>query len=514
VRRKRWTALLAGLAVLAAACGGDDEGAAGAEIDEGATLVYAQSLTGSGFSQRLQPNQMTAICDFMVGSQVFSTLIRRDTKTNQPEPGLAESFRIVDARTFELTLRPGLTFHDGTVLDAAAAKAGIDRNRALGSTLAPTLAEIDSVEAGPDGRTVTLRLRTDSAAIMPLTLAGREGHVAAAASTDTHPIGAGPFRFVSQVVGDNIVLERFDGYWDAENVRLAGLRYVNAEGPPAINALLAGDVDLTLGNPDVNRPAENDPDVSIEKASGSDYWKLNLDVSKAPLDDVAFRQGLNHAIDKQAILDTLFRGEGEVATQPFPRGFARQHQPELADRYPHDPDRARQLFQQAGATNVTLEASYPANNPTFQRYAEIVQAQLRDVGVNVNLTPSTNLLQTYFQQRQGQFIFTLWPARPDPSVTIQRQFGRGQITNVGGYTNPVIDQALARIRGSESEAEQAQGYREAVEVIVEEALDVPIAFPALTYPHRDHVVSDDWQLYGACQGVDFSKLAITTAKGR
>jgi len=71
--------------------------------------------------------------------------------------------------------------------------------------------------------------------------------------------------------------------------------------------------------------------------------------------------------------------------------------------------------------------------------------------------------------------------------------------------------AASALSGSEEPGQEA-GYREAVEVVVGEALDVPVAFPNVVMPHRTYVVSDDWQLYGACQGVDFSKLAITTAK--
>ena len=119
-----------------------------AKIDPSARLVYGMNMSGGGFSQRLQPDKMTAICDAVVGNSVFGTLIRRDTKTNQPVPHLAESWKVVDPSTFEFKLRPNQTFHDGTKLDAAAAKRALDVSRAGDSKLFPTLGVISSVEAG------------------------------------------------------------------------------------------------------------------------------------------------------------------------------------------------------------------------------------------------------------------------------------------------------------------------------------------------------------------------------
>ena len=469
------------------ACGSDDGGndAEGADIDTNATLVFGDNLTGSGFSQRLQPEVMRAICDFTWGNQIYSTLIARDTKTNEAKPALAESWKIVSPRQFTFKLRPNLTFHDGTKLDAAAAKAGLDRNRTAPSLLAPTLSEIDSVVAESDGLTVTINLKSDSSAVLPLTFAGREGHIAAASGTDLKPVGAGPFKFVSQVVGSEIILEKFDKYWDANNVKIKTFKTVNVVGAAGINSLIAGDVDITPSSPADVGPARNDSNIKVESAAGADYWKMNMNLTKAPLDAKAFRQAMNYAVDREAVLKALFNGEGEVAWQPFPATFDAQYQPDQAKKYPRDVAKAKAALTQAGFPNgTTIEAQYPAQNPTFQRFAEIIQAQLKEVGITVNLTASTNLLTTFFQQKQGQFIFTLWPARPDPSVTIQRQFGPGQITNVGNYTNPNIDAALVKIRGSVDAKTQAAGYKQAVDTIVGEALDVPVVFPNIVMPHR------------------------------
>jgi ABC-type transport system substrate-binding protein len=517
--RKRSSVLIVLAVVMALAMSAIGGGTAGAQknakIDKDARLAFGLNMGGGGFSQRLQPDAMTAICDSIVGNQVFGTLIRRDTKTNKPVPNLAESWEIVDPNTFVFKLRKGLVFQDGTTLDAAAAKAGLDKNRLAPSRLAPTLSGISSVEAGADGLTVTVRMSTPTAGIMPLTLAGREGHIAAAASTDTKPIGAGPFKFDSQVVGQEIKLSKFDDYWDAKNVKLAGIDYLHTvDAQTGVNAVIAGDLDMIEGAGAANLPAENDPNTKVEEASGADYWKLNMNTAKPPFDNVDFRRAVNFAIDKKAIAEALFPGDYEIATQSYPTTFVDQYQKDLANRYPYNVKKAKAALAKSGVqTPVTVQAAIPANNPNFSRFAEIVQAQLKEIGVDVQITPSTNLLTTFFQNKQGDFVTTLWPARPDPSVTILRNFTPNQVTNAGNNMSPEIPVALAEIQAAATPAESRPGYKKAINIIVDNAYEVPVFFPKLSNVHRTYVVSDDWQLYGSCQAVDFSKVAITTKKG-
>ena len=511
------------LALVAAACGGatisarsggDAAGAQGAaKINPKATLVYGTPLDGSGFSGRLQPAAMTAICDAVVGNQVFSPVILLDRRTQKLVPNLAASWKVVDPSTFVFKLRPNLTFQDGTKLDAAAAKAALDITRAPSSKLFPTLGVVASVDAAADGLTVTLHLNTPSAAAMPFTLAGREGFLAAAASTDTHPIGAGPFAFGSQTSGQKISLAKFPGYWNAKNVKLGGVDYVNTAAATAVSSVIAGDIDLTDGGTDVNAPAEHNPDVKIESSTGATYWKININTSKDLVNNVKFRQAMSFAIDRAAIAKTMFGAGAEVGSQPYPKSFKLQYQKNLANKYPFKPKKAIALLKSAGITTpVTLDAAYPAGITTFQRIGEIVQADLKAVGININLTPSPNLLDTFFQKQQGAMEFTLWPPRPDPSVTISRQFAPDGAANAGKYNDPNIVAGLAKITGSIDPITQAAGYKQAVTAVVTQALEVPIVYPVNTEVHRTYVVSKNWQIYGACQGVDFSKLTITTAK--
>jgi ABC-type transport system substrate-binding protein len=362
---------------------------------------------------------------------------------------------------------------------------------------------------------VTVRLSQPVAGILPLTFAGREGMIAAAASTDTNPIGAGPFKFDSQTVGQQIKLSKFPGYWDAKNVKLAGIDYVHTDtAQNAVNSVIAGDLDMIEGAGLANAPAENDPNVKIEEVSGADYWKLNINTAKPPFDNPDFRKAINYAIDKDAIAKALFGDHAEIATQSYPSNFVDQYQKDLANQYPYSVKKAKAALKKSGVqTPITVQGVGPANNPNFARFGEIVQANLKEIGINVELSQSPNILTTFFGNKQGDFVTTLWPARPDPSVTIQRNFTPNQITNAGNNLSPELPTLLAEIQAAESPADARAAYKKAVNIIVDEAYEVPVFFPTLTNVHRDYVTSNDWQLYGTCQGVDFSKLAITTKTG-
>jgi ABC-type transport system substrate-binding protein len=213
------------------------------------------------------------------------------------------------------------------------------------------------------------------------------------------------------------------------------------------------------------------------------------------------------------IAEAIFGKDYEIATQSYPKSFVDQYQKDRANTYPYSVKKAKAALKASGVvTPVTVQMQIPANNPNFSRFSEIVQAQLKEIGINVEITPSPNLLSTFFQNKQGDFITTLWPARPDPSITIGRNFTPNQVTNAGNNLSPDIPVALAQIQAAATPADARPGYKKAIDTVVDNAYEVPVFFPTLTNVHRTYVTSDDWQIYGSCQGVDFSKVAITTAK--
>jgi ABC-type transport system substrate-binding protein len=546
--KRRLLVLFAALAIVATACGDDDDdsdasdtttaavtsattaattgGTAAApsptaattastqpveQFDPEGVLTYGIVLAGSGTSGRLQPDLSTSICDFGIMDPIYSTLIHRNGTTGNLEPELAESWEAPDATTFRLKLRSGLKFQDGTTLDAAAVVAALNKTRASTVTsVSAGLSQIETVTA-VDATTVEIKFKSPVAGTFAFTLAGREGTIAAASSTDTAPVGAGPFKFVSQTPGSEIVLEKNPDYWNADAIRLAGVKYQNVDaGPPTVNALLAGDIDMYLGSPDTNEQVEANDDFEIARQPGGAYHKLNLKLDSPPLDNLAFRQAMNYAIDREAIVETLFRGAAEVAWQPYNSTFF-GHDPTADNLYPHDVAKAKEKLAEAGlADGAELEFFYPGNNATFQRLADLVVAQLAEVGITLNLRPSTDIVREYLTEHQLPGTITLWPPRPDPSVTMFAQWGPGQLQNTGNYQSPELLQLITDVRSTTDLAKQETAYKAMANFVATNALDVPIAFAELSAPHSKNVLGDVEQ-YENCQAVNFRTLAKAPA---
>lgn len=520
MHKRIWGVLLV-LATVAAGCGGDDDtGGAGpsdtgagaedgADFDPEGVLRYGVPLGGSGLSGRLAPFASTSVCDVMVMAPIYDTLIHSNRETGELEPGLAESWEIIDDRTVELTLREGVTFHDGTPFDAEAVKAGLEANAAEDAAqTAASLAIVDTVEA-VDERTVRINLAEPAAGSLLAILSGREGMIvspAALETADTEPVGAGPFRLTDHRPGEQITLERNPDYWNADEVRLGGVELINTEaGPPTVNALVGGEIDAAMVSPDILSGLEADPNIEIVEALGAAYHKLNWNLSQPPFDNLEFRQAVNHAIDREAVLEAVFNGMGEVAWGPFPSSFY-GYDADLEGAYEYDPDRARELLESSGVEDPSFTAFVPPT-PQFIRFGEVIQSQLAEVGIDVEFVQSTDIVQDYFVDKGQPATVILWPPRPDPVDTLRIQFTPGQFNNAGNYSNDELNSLVDQIMATDDREEREPMFQDAAAIVVEEALDLPVVYAPLLHAVRSNVGGDVVQNEN-CQGVDFTKLQI------
>jgi ABC-type transport system substrate-binding protein len=520
---KRIWAILLVLAAVAAACGddddsggatpaddaGDDAGEPAADFDPNGVLRYGVPLSGSGVSGRLAPFASTSVCDVMLMAPIYDTLIHANPVTGELEPGLAESWEVVDDQTVELTLREGVTFHDGAPFDAEAVKAGLERNAAEDAAqTAASLAVVESVEAADD-QTVRINLSAPAAGSIPAILSGREGMIVAPSAletADTEPVGAGAFRLADHRPGEQVTLERNEDYWNADEVRLGGVDFINTEaGPPTTNALLGGEIDMAQVSPDVLGGLEGDPNIEIDEQPGKAYHKLNWNLTTPPFDNLEFRQAINHAIDREAVLQAVFNGMGEVAWGPYPSDFY-GFNADVEGTYDYDPDGARRLLEESGVEDPSFTAFVPPT-PQFIRFGEVLQAQLAEVGITVEFVQSTDIVQDYFTDKGQPATVILWPPRPDPVDTLRIQFTPGQFNNVGDYSNDELTDIVNQIMATDDPGEREPLFQDGSQIVVDQALDLPVAYATLLHARNSNVGGEVVQNEN-CQGVDFTRLQI------
>ena len=305
-------------------------------------------------------------------------------------PALAREWEVGDdGSVYTFHLHEGVTFHDGTAMDAEDVVFTLDRARAEDSTNAQKqlFTGIESVEA-LDPTTVRVTLSAPDGNF-PFKMAWGDAVIVAPESADdlaTNPVGTGPFMFSDWVQGDRVEIVRNPDYWGAPvALEEATFRFI-PDPNAAFAAVMAGDVDAfpLFPAPETLSTFEGNPmfDVIVGSTEGETILAMNN--AQPPLDDARVRKAIAHAIDRQALIDGANFGYGT----PIGTHFAPHHPDymDLTDLSAHDPDRARALLEEAGhGDGLTLRLMLPP--PSYaRRGGEIVAAQLREVGIDAQIT--------------------------------------------------------------------------------------------------------------------------------
>ncbi|MEP3439172.1 MAG: ABC transporter substrate-binding protein [Hoeflea sp.] len=304
-------------------------------------------------------------------------------------PALAESWEISeDGLTYTFKLHTGVKFHDGSAFDAEDVKFSLDRARADDSTNAQKalFADIASVEV-VDPASVRVTLSKPNGSFL-FNMAWGDAVIVApetAADNAAHPVGTGPFTFGEWAKGDRVDLNRNPDYWGTP-VKLDKVTFKFISDPTAaFAAMMAGDLDAYPAFPAPENLVQFEADPRFEVIIGSSEGEtiLAMNNKKPPLDNIKVRQAIAHAIDRQAIIDGALFGYGT----PIGTHFA-PHNPAYVDltaQSAHDPDQSRALLAEAGIKDLTLSLKLPP--PSYaRRGGEIIAAQLREVGINAEIT--------------------------------------------------------------------------------------------------------------------------------
>lgn len=360
-----------------------------------AGVGMAEAKTDLIVGMQLEPPHLdptggaAAAIDEVLYANVFEGLTRfgPDGSVN---PGLAEAWEISeDGTVYTFTLRAGVTFHDGTTMDAEDVKFSLDRARAADSVNAQKalFAGITDVTV-VDPLTVQITLSAPNGAF-PFNLAWGDAVIVAPESIENikaNPIGTGAFKFDNWVQGDRIDIVKNPDYWgEPAKLDRATFKFIS-DPTAAFAAVMAEDVHVFAGFPaPENLPQfDADPRFSVIVGSTEGETILSTNNSQAPFNDVRVRKALAHAIDRQAIIDGAMFGYGT----PIGTHFA-PHHPDYVDltaNSAYDPELAKSLLAEAGFPDgftTTLKLPPPSY---ARRGGEIIAAQLREVGIETEIT--------------------------------------------------------------------------------------------------------------------------------
>ena len=388
--KKRALLLLAAalmLSVSLCACTGDtapsESPAASAQSGEPS---YGGSVT-VGISQdldSLDPHKAVAAGSSEVLFNIFEGLVKASSDGEVRE-AVASDYQVSeDGLTYTFTLREGVTFHNGnpvTVEDVVYSLercAGSENN---GTPLISAFSNVTDISAPDDSHVVVTLAEPSLEFIYSMTAA-----IIPAGSGDgiaQNPVGTGPFRYVSYTPQDSMVIEKYDGYWgDPAYLDQVTFRIIT-NSDTLVMSLQSGSLDMAIHVPNT-QASQVEGQFTVVEDTMKLVQALYLNNAVKPFDDVRVRQALCYAIDVQQIIDLVCDGAGvQVGTSMYP-AFSKYYMEELNNAYPYDVEKAKELLAEAGYGDG-LDLKMYVSGDVRNRTAQVVQAQLAQIGVNVDI---------------------------------------------------------------------------------------------------------------------------------
>jgi peptide/nickel transport system substrate-binding protein len=464
--------------VLASASGAASEKTSAAAYNPNGVMKYALDLS---LPIAFDPIKATIDDTGNMIGQLLDDSLFRGQPNGSLTPELATSATIVDPDTVSIKLRPGIVFQDGTPLNAAAVKFTILRNAASTSVAFPApIHDVSSIDLnGTLGLTIHLS-QPDAGAFFPLLadMSTMPLSPAAVARNNpnpvTNPLGAGPFRVKQYVANQSLVLVKNKTYWNAKNIKLGGIDFVNesTSTPAPIDALKSGGVDAITSNiTQIGALKGGDIKTSIASSTTSKLY-FPLCATKGPLANVRVRQALSYGLNRKTIDQALVDGKGELAWGLVPSS-SNLFPAELSNYYAYNPAKAKKLLAQAGyAKGLTLTMA-PGVSTDLQQLAAIVQQQWKKIGVNLELTNSP--AATYVQDVFVNHLYDLTDADVvrNGLDAISFIYTPGHLGDLCGYDNPSLDAMVTQMAGlAPDDPQYVQLWKKAQDFIVKNALDV------------------------------------------
>ncbi len=316
---------------------------------------------------------------------VYETLVKMDSE-GKIKPLLAERWDVSSERTtYTFNLQQGAHFASGTPVDAAAVVAGIERMKnSASATIKSQLAPITSVTALDAGTVVVTLSQPSNAWLYSMT--STAGMIVDPATTDmaTKPMGSGPFAYSSWTKGDSITLVKNPKYWGTPGrFDTVTMRYY-VDPNAMITAMLSGDLDI-ISNLQAPQSLDQFADATkytIVEGTTTGKVTMGFNHSNPSLAILKVRQAICYAIDRQALLSTVWAGHGQlIGTHSSPTD---PYYEDLSNTYPFDPAKAKELLAESGVSNLSLRLRVPTTKYATDS-ATFVQSQLKDVGITVTI---------------------------------------------------------------------------------------------------------------------------------
>jgi peptide/nickel transport system substrate-binding protein len=385
-----------------------------------------------------------------IDSLIFDDLLSRADDLNVAS-GLAERWEIPDPLTYIFYLHRGVKFHDGRALTARDVKWTFDSllQGKIRSTKSAVYRFVDHIDA-PDDSTVIFHMKEQDVTLLWNLSDGAIGIVPYGSGEEItrHPIGSGPFKFVSAETDREVIIERNEDYW-GDRAKLARVRF--AVVPDATTEALelrkgSGDVAINSLTPDTVLTLAREPSLAVELARGTEVQYMGFNLRDPILKDVRVRQAIAYALDRRPMIEYLWRGQAQPARSVLPpQSWAYNGD---VPAYDHDIEKANQLLDSAGYPMLNGVRFHlmmkTSTNENTRLMVAVMQQQLREAGIALDIRsyePAT--FQADVQHGAFQMYSLRWiGGNEDPDI-FEYVFHSSRFppngANRGHYSNPKVD---------------------------------------------------------------------------
>jgi peptide/nickel transport system substrate-binding protein len=452
-----------------------------------------------------------------IARHLFNQLAEQDPK-QRLKPGLALSWKPLDDTNWELKLRPGVKFHDGSPFTPEDVIFSVDRADKVPNSPSALSIYTKSIKEIVVVDPLTIRIKTNGPYPLLMedlsNIAIQSKKAAAGKTTDDFnkgiaAIGTGPFKFVEWVPGNRLVLERNDDYWGQKpHWKTVTIRPITSAAS-RLAALLAGDVDFIEDVPTTDvKSLKDNPKVALAQTVSNRVIYLHIDTErdqspgvadksgnplpKNPLKDLRVRKALSKAINRQAIVDRIMEGIAIPAGQLLPDGFFGVSPNLKVEAY--DPEGAKKLLAEAGyPQGFQLTLAGPNNRYINDgKICEAIAQMLSRIGVDTKVeTMPQNIFFTRASKLEFSLMLVGWgsgtgeASSPLKSLlaTANKEKGMGP-SNRGHYSNAKLDATLDQALATIDSEHREKLLQEATEIGINDLGIIPLHYEVSTWGMR------------------------------
>lgn len=448
-----------------------------------------------------------------LAAQIYDRLLDVDPYTYRLVPELAESWEVLDnGATYRFHLRNGVQFQKTSWFQPTRALNADDvvftferifnRNHPWHNVNGPNFPYFDSLQFADsvesvrklDGHTVEFRLKrpdasflwhlaTHYASVMSAEYAANLTKIGKQELMDRQPVGTGPYQLDEYRAGQYIRLQRHPGFWRGEPLMPQVVVDLGSGGTGRLSKLLTGECDV-LAWPAASQLTilRDDPRLRLTLRPGMNIAYLAFNTDKPPMNNPAVRHALALAINNQRLMQSIYYGTAETAASILPRAsWAYDNEAKITE---YNPAKSREQLKALGLENLTLRLWVPTTsqawNPSPLKTAELIQADMAQVGVKVIIVPVEGRFQeARLMDMNHDLTLTGWATDSNDPDSFFRPLlscaAIGSQTNFAHWCNREFDTVLQKALASQQLASRIDAYDEAQQILAKELPVLPLA---------------------------------------